>query len=97
MAHGDDQGVVARSRMNDRGDALMGVGVVESGAYISPNKLMRMTLTNPLSDEMRLHLRKEPQCLMRCHIQCVEVRRDALAVSRRANLTRTEVQRGPTP
>lgn len=42
MAHGDDRGMVVRNRLNDKREALIGVGMSESGAYSCPNKSIRM-------------------------------------------------------
>jgi hypothetical protein len=42
MAHEDDQGVVSCRSMNDKRQALIGTGLIESSAYMYPNKSIRM-------------------------------------------------------
>ena len=41
MAHGDDRGVVVRRRKNGNREVLIETSMIESGAYIYPNRSIR--------------------------------------------------------
>jgi hypothetical protein len=42
-------GGVARRSINDKREALIGTGMIESGGYIYPNKSIRMTHCDPIA------------------------------------------------
>lgn len=65
MAHGDDRGVVAWRSMNDKREALIGTGMIESGAYSYPKKSVRMP------DPINLH--GDEAARRENHISCTEL------------------------